>query len=115
MEIIIKMELTEKNLDKLKVFTSAEQGETERPVYAAVPEAPQAPADTSSTPDTPVEPEKEITKTDIRAVALKLSKAGKQDVLAEIFKKFGCKKLSDFYSRTEDYPALMKELVSANG
>lgn len=115
MEIIIKMELTEKNLDKLKVFTSAEQGETERLVYAAVPEAPQAPADTSSTPDTSVEPEKEITKTDIRAVALKLSKAGKQDVLAEIFKKFGCKKLSDFDSRTEDYPALMKELVSANG
>ena len=43
------------------------------------------------------------------------SKAGKQKELADIFAKFGCKKLSDFDSRTEDYPALMKELVSVNG
>ena len=54
-------------------------------------------------------------KGDIRAVALKLSKAGKQKELADIFAKFGCKKLSDFDSRTEDYPSLMKELVSVNG
>ena len=65
--------------------------------------------------EAPKTEDKPITKTDIRAVALKLSKAGKQKELADIFAKFGCKKLSDFDSRTEDYPALMKELVSVNG
>jgi hypothetical protein len=67
------------------------------------------------TAEAPKTEDKPITKTDIRAVALKLSKAGKQKELADIFAKFGCKKLSDFDSRTEDYPALMKELVSVNG
>lgn len=66
-------------------------------------------------PEEPKTEERPITKTDIRAVALKLSKAGKQKELAEVFGKFGCKKLSDFDDRTDDYPALMKELVSVNG
>lgn len=89
MKITVTMELTQENLSKLR---------------ALLPDT-----------ETPKTEDKPITKTDIRAVALKLSKAGKQKELADIFAKFGCKKLSDFDSRTEDYPALMKELVSVNG
>ena len=49
-----------------------------------------------------------VTKTDIRAVATKLSKAGKSAALKTIFAKFGGNKLSDI--KEEDYPALMAAL-----
>ena len=130
MKITVTMELTQENLSKLRALLpnteipgqvsmfdspsekSVEAPKTETP--APVAEAPktEAPAPATEAPKTEDKP---ITKTDIRAVALKLSKAGKQKELADIFAKFGCKKLSDFDSRTEDYPALMKELVSVNG
>ena len=134
MKITVTMELTQENLSKLRallpnteipgqvsmfdspsekpVEPTAEAPKTETP--APVAEAPktETPAPVAEAPKTEDKP---ITKTDIRAVALKLSKAGKQKELADIFAKFGCKKLSDFDSRTEDYPALMKELVSVNG
>ena len=48
------------------------------------------------------------TITEVRAVALKLSKSGKQALLQEIFAKFGAKNLSDISQA--DYPALMEEL-----
>lgn len=115
MKITVTMELTQENLSKLRALlpdteipgqVSMFDSPSEKPVEPTA-EAPKTEA--SKTEDKP------ITKTDIRAVALKLSKAGKQKELADIFAKFGCKKLSDFDSRTEDYPALMKELVSVNG
>lgn len=120
MKITVTMELTQENLSKLRALlpdteipgqVSMFDSPSEKPVEAPKTEAPaSAPAtEALKTEDKP------ITKTDIRAVALKLSKAGKQKELADIFAKFGCKKLSDFDSRTEDYPALMKELVSVNG
>lgn len=105
MKITVTMELTQENLSKLRALLP----NTEIPGQVSMFDSPS---------EKPVEPkteDKPITKTDIRAVALKLSKAGKQKELADIFAKFGCKKLSDFDSRTEDYPALMKELVSVNG
>lgn len=102
MKITIEMELTAENLEKIKALV--EDGGAK--VQADIPAKEEVKEDTA--------PAKEITKTDIRAVALQLSKVGKQDVLAEIFKKFGCKKLSDFDKRTEDYPELMRELVKAN-
>ena len=95
MKITVTMELTQENLSKLRALLP----DTEIPGQVSMFDSPS---------EKPVE-------TDIRAVALKLSKAGKQKELADIFAKFGCKKLSDFDSRTEDYPALMKELVSVNG
>ncbi len=55
-----------------------------------------------------------ITKTDVRAVALQISKAGKQKELAAAFAKFGAKKLSDFDAMPDKYPALMKELKAIN-
>ena len=136
MKITVTMELTQENLSKLRallpdteipgqvsmfdspsekpVEPTAEAPKTEAPAPATEAPAPatEAPAPATEAPKTEDKP---ITKTDIRAVALKLSKAGKQKELADIFAKFGCKKLSDFDSRTEDYPALMKELVSVNG
>lgn len=120
MKITVTMELTQENLSKLRALlpdteipgqVSMFDSPSEKPVETSKTEAP-APATETETPKTEDKP---ITKTDIRAVALKLSKAGKQKELADIFAKFGCKKLSDFDSRTEDYPALMKELVSVNG
>lgn len=118
MKITVTMELTQENLSKLRALlpdteipgqVSMFDSPSEKPVETPKTEAP-APED-----EAPKTEDKSITKTDIRAVALKLSKAGKQKELADIFAKFGCKKLSDFDSRTEDYPALMKELVSVNG
>lgn len=117
MKITVTMELTQENLSKLRALLP----DTEIPGQVSMFDSPSekpvehiaaAPAPAVETPKTEDKP---ITKTDIRAVALKLSKAGKQKELADIFAKFGCKKLSDFDSRTEDYPALMKELVSVNG
>lgn len=118
MKITVTMDLTQENLSKLKALlpdteipgqVSMFDSPSEKPVEAPAP-APEA-----SKTEAPKTEDKPITKTDIRAVALKLSKAGKQKELADIFAKFGCKKLSDFDDRTEDYPSLMKELVSANG
>ena len=56
---------------------------------------------------------KKVSKTDVRAVATALSKAGKREALSAIFAEFGGKKLSDI--KEEDYPALMERLVAANG
>ena len=102
MKITVTMELTQENLSKLRALlpdteipgqVSMFDSPSEKPVETSKAEAPAPATETPKTEDKP------ITKTDIRAVA----------------PKFGCKKLSDFDSRTEDYPALMKELVSVNG
>lgn len=122
MKITITMDLTQENLDKLRALLPDAQipGQTEfdAPSERADEPAP-APAPKSEPPaEKPAEdpaPAEKVTKTDIRAVALKLSKAGKQKELAAAFAKFGCKKLSDFDARPDDYPALMKELVSIDG
>ena len=106
MKITVTMELTQENLSKLRALLPG----TEIPGQVSMFDSPS-----EKSVEAPKTEDKPITKTDIRAVALKLSKAGKQKELAYIFAKFGCKKLSDFDSRTEDYPALMKELVSVNG
>ena len=126
MKITVTMELTQENLSKLRALlpdteipgqVSMFDSPSEKSVETSKTEAPAPATETPKTEDKPITKteDKPITKTDIRAVALKLSKAGKQKELADIFAKFGCKKLSDFDSRTEDYPALMKELVSVNG
>ena len=110
MKITVTMELTQENLSKLRALLP----DTEIPGQVSMFDSPSE-KPVEPTAEAPKIEDKPITKTDIRAVALKLSKAGKQKELADIFEKFGCKKLSDFDSRTEDYPALMKELVSVNG
>lgn len=117
MKITVTMDLTSENLDKLRALLPDAQvvsqpsefdSPSEGTVEQSPPEIKKDPAPASQ------EEEQQITKTDIRTVALKLSKVGKQKELAAIFAKFGAKKLSDFDDRPGDYPALMKELVSAN-
>lgn len=117
MKITVTMELTQENLSKLRALLPATEIPSQVSMFDSPSEKPVEPTAETPAPATeaPKTEDKPITKTDIRAVALKLSKAGKQKELADIFAKFGCKKLSDFDSRTEDYPALMKELVSVNG
>lgn len=124
MKITVTMELTQENLSKLRALlpdteipgqVSMFDSPSEKPIETPKTEAPKIEDKPITKTEAPKTEDKPITKTDIRAVALKLSKAGKQKELADIFAKFGCKKLSDFDSRTEDYPALMKELVSVNG
>lgn len=117
MKITVTMELTQENLSKLRALLPGTEIPGQVSMFDSPSEKPVEPTAEAPAPATeaPKTEDKPITKTDIRAVALKLSKAGKQKELADIFAKFGCKKLSDFDSRTEDYPALMKELVSVNG
>ena len=119
MKITVTMELTQENLSKLRALLPDTEIPGQVSMFDSPSEKPAAEASKTEAPaakdEAPKTEDKPITKTDIRAVALKLSKAGKQKELADIFAKFGCKKLSDFDSRAEDYPALMKELVSVNG
>lgn len=115
MKITVTMELTQENLSKLRALLPDTEIPGQVSMFDSPSEKPVEPTAEAPKTETPKTEDKPITKTDIRAVALKLSKAGKQKELADIFAKFGCKKLSDFDSRTEDYPALMKELVSVNG
>lgn len=115
MKITVTMELTQENLSKLRALLPDTEIPGQVSMFDSPSEKPVEPVAEAPKTEAPKTEGKPITKTDIRAVALKLSKAGKQKELADIFAKFGCKKLSDFDSRTEDYPALMKELVSVNG
>lgn len=115
MKITVTMELTQENLSKLRALLPDTEIPGQVSMFDSPSEKPVEPTAEAPNTEAPKTEDKPITKTDIRAVALKLSKAGKQKELADIFAKFGCKKLSDFDSRTEDYPALMKELVSVNG
>lgn len=122
MKITITMDLTQENLDKLRALLPDAQipGQTEfdAPSERTTEPKPEPKPQTEEPAEKPTEdpaPAEKVTKTDIRAVALKLSKAGKQKELAAAFAKFGCKKLSDFDARPDDYPALMKELVSIDG
>lgn len=127
MQITLTMDLTAENLDKLKAFvadnaevkvetkpatkkTAAKKAEpkVENPEPIKV-EEPKAEEPKEEAPAAETET---ITKTDVRAKALALSKAGKSDLLAEIFGKFGASKLSEV--KESDYPELMRELVSAD-
>ena len=77
-------------------------------------EAPQeSPAESASeTPDTKPTEEKTISKADVRALAVKLSKNDKA-ALKAIFKELGVANLSAV--KEEDYPVFYEKLVAANG
>lgn len=83
-----------------------------RPKKTAEP-APEEPKAEEPKEEAPAPEVKEVSLTDVRAVALRLSKSGKQSELKEAFGKFGAKKLSDIPK--ESYPALMEELGKING
>lgn len=142
MTITITMDLTAENIEKLKALLPEgslkpakvkNADETKQGAQKAAPATQQIPGQINmldeadepqsenTEPETPPfdteEPKKKapaITKTDVRAVALQISKAGKQKELAAAFAKFGAKKLSDFDAMPDKYPALMKELKAIN-
>jgi len=115
MQITITVEATPENIEKLKAFCSEEK--TPKTAAKKTKTAETKENHKENTPSTAETDAKEesgkLTKSDVRAVALKLSKAGKSDVLQEIFAKFGAEKLSGVPE--DKYPELMRELVSANG
>lgn len=102
-QITITVDLTPENLEILKQLC----GEAPRPVRTK--KEATKPAATPTPAPTPAEPtEKAIELSDVRALALSLSKAGKQDALKAAFAKFGGKKLSDI--KPENYAELMTVL-----
>ena len=129
-QITITVDLTAENLEILKKLcpagTNKEPANTAAKKTVKKPAEKPAPAEETTGTWTPgggsdehaettppwdeEKPEAKVSLTDVRAVALKLSKAGKQDILKAAFAKFGGKKLSDI--KPEDYGALMKELTS---
>lgn len=93
-------------------FDDLETPKAEKP--AAQKKKPAAKPVEEKQPDAAPETEEPaISLTDVRAVALKLSKAGQQAKLKEIFAKYDAEKLSDISE--ENYPALMADLEAANG
>lgn len=120
-QITVTVDMTPENLEILKQLCLV--GETKKPEAKKSakkttdkPDSVEVAADTpkSVEVDTPTEKtEAKVELTDVRAVALKLSKAGKQDALKAAFAKFGGKKLSDI--KPDDYAALMAELTKEVG
>ena len=123
MQVSITLDLTQKTVDALQILINALDGKDvpktaapARPAKAQKPKTDplqdETPADEPE-PETEIETEK-VTMTEVRAEALKLSKAGKQTILKEIFAKYdSATKLSDISE--SNYPALMADLRSANG
>lgn len=83
---------------------------TETPTAQASTEVPQESA--PETPDTKPAEAKTISKADVRALAVKLSKNDKA-ALKAIFKELGVANLSAV--KEEDYPVFYEKLVAANG
>lgn len=118
MQITITCELTARNLEILKRLC---ESEPENGVYTIHDMLVKHHKEVLSEPleEHPVEnpfptaPTEEptnakYTKTDVKAICLKLSKEGKQDFLKQTFAKFGAKKLTEIAE--SDYAALMEEL-----
>ncbi len=121
MQITFTIEATPENIEKLKVFCTEEKVQLpSKNTKAKIAKKADTPAEDNpplnmetaneEAPESSSTPE--INKSDVRAVALKLSKAGKSNVLKEIFAKFGAEKLGDVPE--DKYSELMRELVSAN-
>ncbi|MCD8011977.1 MAG: hypothetical protein LUG99_02135 [Lachnospiraceae bacterium] len=90
-------ETEETGKDKKPAKRTAAKDKKAAPKEAPVEEEKPAPA-----------PAPEVTLTDVRSVALKLSKAGRQKELKEIFAKYGADKLSGIAA--ENYAALLADL-----
>lgn len=123
-QITVTVDLTARNLEILKqLCEGAPVSLVVKAPTNAVSAKPVEPCENLSEPfEKPVEvpaasvpeesaPAKTYTKTDVKAVCLKYSKAGRQEELRAAFAKFGAKKLTEI--READYPALMEVLGDA--
>lgn len=141
-QITLTLELTPETLEILKLLTSAtkvttgdavleakqltfdalDTGKDKAPAKkstrkdktaAAPKETPVEPTEPEEIPEAETEDEAPaVSLTDVRAVALKLSKAGKQTTLKKIFAKYGASKLSDISA--EHYADLLADLEDAD-
>lgn len=106
-----KPEHTETNV-QMSLFDSP--APTETPTAQTSTEAPQEPP-AESAPEAPITKSTEgktISKADVRALAVALSKNNKP-ALKAIFKELGVASLSGV--KEEDYPVFYEKLVAANG
>lgn len=108
-QITITVDLTPRNLDILKQLCAPGEVNSFPEAVSPFPEK-MTPAEPPKT-EPQKEEQKTYSKTDVKAVCLKLSKEGKQDALKAAFAKFGAKKLTEVAE--SDYPALMEELAHA--
>ena len=107
--IRVTMDVPANKLAALQGFLlDAEAPEVIEPAKAKEPEAvPQvikaeAPRVEEPAPEEP-KAEKTVTRADIRALGVKLSKAGRNAELAEVFSRFGVKNIKDL--KEEDFAA----------
>lgn len=118
-QITLTVDLTPRNLKILAQLCNESQEEAEpealKPIEipakpVEVPAKPvEAPA--PATVEAPAPAVKTYSKTDVKAVCLQYSKAGRQEELKAAFAKFGAKKLTEVPEA--DYPALMEALGNA--
>lgn len=113
MQITITCELNARNLEILKQLI---EGDTSKILDAqgCTPWPPEVTPFSEAPMQEklkPVDEQPKITAQDVKAVCLKLSKAGKQAELKAAFAKFGGKKLSDIAE--SDFGRLLEELANA--
>lgn len=117
-QITVTVDLTPRNLEILKQLcadpTNFQRRLAEMRDLPVVPEPapkPEPKPEPEPKAEAPAEEAPKISKTDVKAVCLNLSKQGRQAELRAAFEKFGGKKFSDI--KESDYPALMEELGNA--
>lgn len=103
--ITITVPLTNENLAVIQklIAPEAKSADSSGKVKKTAPAKEETPETKKSIPA--------VSKTDVRAIALKLSKAGRQAEIKEIFGRFNAEKLSDIAE--SDYAALKEALEEA--
>lgn len=115
--ITVTVPFTNENLIILSKLNPIEVSGNTEPAYSEAPaQSEQKPeleskAKTKPAKKPAADTETTVTKADVRALALKLSKAGKTDEIKAIFGNFGGSKLSDISEA--DYPELKRLLEEA--
>lgn len=104
--ITLTLEATTENLVKLqRIFGDENKSAPVKPIQVVKTEEPEVKEEKT---ETPVEEVKKITKTEIRAKAIELTKAGKQEQLKNILNGFGAEKLSAL--KEENYAECFEKL-----
>lgn len=110
MTVTLSLELTPQTLKILEQLCNEPCENPSKPFEEHPVETPFPEPQGFAVPQTEA-PAKTYTKTDVKAVCLKYSKAGRQEELRAAFAKFGAKKLTEISE--DDYPALMEVLGDA--
>lgn len=112
MQITLTFEPTPQNLKDLRAFIDElEKINAEDAPAPVIEKSVTVTAEPRENLAKPIDEPPKITAQDVKAICLKLSKAGKQAELKAAFAKFGGKKLSDIAE--SDFGALLEELGNA--